>query len=227
MKPLYILLCLSTLAACSSGPTVPDWQIDTQAAMARYTQYYLQGRSQLAVASFAQSRAATAATGDIAAVAHLELVKCGVQTASLDLSACTPYTELAATATTPTDAAYYQFIRGQWTGLNSATLPHQYASLLEAAAASTDSSNARLMQISDPLSRLVAIGVMIERNQFNLKTLQIATDTAAAQGWRRPLLAYLLLQKKNLTEATQLQQIQSRIEIVESSLPKLSGDKHE
>lgn len=220
MKRLLSLLCVSTLAACGGGPTVPDWQIDTQAAMVRYTQYYLQGRSKLADASFAKSRAATAATGDIAAVAHLELVKCGVQTAALDLSACTAYSSLATTATTPTDAAYYQFIRGLWTGLDSATLPPQYAPLLKAAAIKTDDYNTQLMQISDPLSRLVAVGVMIERNQFNLKTLQIATDTAAAQGWRRPLLAYLLLQKKNLTDAAQLQQIQSRIEIVESSLPK-------
>ena len=218
MKTLLSLILLSTLAACGGGPTVPDWKIDTQTAIARYTQYYLEGRSKLADASFAKSRAATASTGDIAAVGHLELVKCGVHIAALDLSACQPYTALAVTDTTQTDAAYYRFIQGDWQGLDSASLPPQYAALLKNPTASAEEVNQILLNISDPLSRLVASGVTIQRKQFNQKTLQIATDTAASQGWRRPLLAYLLLQQKNLTDPVQLQQIKSRIEIVESSL---------
>ncbi|WP_124950039.1 hypothetical protein [Sulfuriferula thiophila] len=218
MKTLLSLILLSTLAACGGGPTVPDWKIDTQTAIARYTQYYLEGRSKLADASFAKSRAATASTGDIAAVGHLELVKCGVHIAALDLSACQPYTALAVTDTTQTDAAYYRFIQGDWQGLDSTSLPPQYAALLKNPTASAEEVNQILLNISDPLSRLVASGVTIQRKQFNQKTLQIATDTAASQGWRRPLLAYLLLQQKNLTDPVQLQQIKSRIEIVESSL---------
>ncbi|ARU31604.1 hypothetical protein CAP31_07850 [Sulfuriferula sp. AH1] len=216
MKTLFSLILLSTLAACSGGPTVPDWKIDTQTGIARYTQYYLEGRSKLAEASFAKSRAATAATGDIAAVAHLELVKCGVQTAAVDPSPCQAYTALAANATSAQDAAYYRFISGDWQGLNSADLPAQYAPLVNKSTA--DDINPLLQHINDPLSRLVASGVAVKRNQFNLKTLQIAADTAAAQGWRRPLLAYLLLEEKNTTESAQLQQIRTRIEIIESSL---------
>lgn len=218
MKTLLSLMLLSTLAACGGGPTVPDWKIDTQTAIVRYTQYYLEGRSKLADASFAKSRAATASTGDIAAVGHLELVKCGVHIAALDLSACQPYTALAVTDTTHTDAAYYRFIQGDWQGLDSASLPAQYVPLLKKPTASAEEVNQMLLSITDPLSRLVASGVMVQRKQFNQKTLQIATDTAASQGWRRPLLAYLLLQQKNLTDPVQLQQIKSRIEIVESSL---------
>lgn len=218
MKIIFGLILLSALTACGGGPTVPDWQIDTQTGITRYTQHYLEGRSKLAEASFAKSRAATAATGDIAAVGHLELVKCGVQTAALELTPCQAYSTLAATASTNADAAYYRFIRGEWQGLNSANLPAQYAALMNKAAASADDINQTLLNINDPLSRLVASGVAVERNQFNLKTLQIAADTAATQGWRRPLLAYLLLQQKYITEPAQLQALRTRIEIVESSL---------
>lgn len=216
MRILFSMILLSMLAACSSGPAVPDWKIDTQTGIVRYTQYYLEGRSKLAAASFAKARAATAATGDIAAVAHLELVKCGVQTAAVDPAPCQAYTELAANATNAGDAAYYRFISGDWQGLDSANLPAQYAPLVSQSTA--DGINPLLQHIDDPLSRLVASGVAVKRNQFNLKTLQIAADTAAAQGWRRPLLAYLLLQEKNTTEPAQLQQIRTRIEIIESSL---------
>jgi hypothetical protein len=219
MRIVYILILISMLTACGGGPTVPDWQIDTQTGIARYTQYYLEGRSKLAAASFAKSRAATAASGDIAAVAHLELVKCGIQVAALDLTPCDEYSKLAATATTAADAAYFRFIRGTWQGSDSAALPSQYATFANKTTASTDDINTALQQIDDPLSRLVASGIAVERQQYNLKTLQIAADTAATQGWRRPLLAYLLLQQKNTADPVLLQQIQSRIEIVESSLP--------
>lgn len=219
MKILWSLLLISTLAACSSGETVPDWKIDTQSAMQRYTQYYLEGRSKLADASFAKARAATAATGDIAAVGHLELAKCGVQVAALNLAPCPAYRALAANDTPATDAAYYRFLTGEWRDLERNALPSQYAPLLNKSSASTDEVNQTLQGITDAVSRLVATGVMVKRKQFNLRTLQIASDTAAAQGWRRPLLAYLLLQKINITDPIQQQQIQTRIEIVESSLP--------
>lgn len=219
MKILWSLLLISTLTACSSGETVPDWKIDTQSAMQRYTQYYLEGRSKLADASFARARAATAATGDIAAVGHLELVKCGVQVAALNPAPCSAYSALAANDTPVTDAAYYRFLVGEWRVLDRNALPSQYTPLVDKSSASIDEVNQTIQGIHDPVSRLVATGVMVKRKQFNLRTLQIASETAAAQGWRRPLLAYLLLQKINITDPSQQQQIQTRIEIVESSLP--------
>lgn len=211
---ISVFLLVLLLSACSSGPTVPDWKIDTQTAMERYTQYYLEGRSKLALASFNKARSASAATADINAVAHLELVRCGVAMAALDSSPCTGYTSLA--STNPVDANYYHFLIGDWRLLNAKILPSSYQTMV--VPGSVAESNARISQISDPLSRLIAISVNVVRQQYDNQTLDIAINTASEQGWRRPLLAYLLVQEKNSANPTQQQLIRARIELLQSSL---------
>jgi hypothetical protein len=51
-----------------------------------------------------------------------------------------------------------------------------------------------LKAIDDPLSRLVAIGVLFQRGGASPEAIALAVDTASAQGWRRPLLAWLGVQ---------------------------------
>ncbi len=215
MKIALITLTL-LLSACSSGPTVPDWQIDTQTAMARYTQHYLEGRSKLAQTSFEKARNASASTANINAIAHLELVKCGVAMAALDTSPCTAYTRLAQQNSDARDANYYRFLTGNNQHLDKTLLPSQYQVLLQAQ--SVNDINNAVGQIADPLSRLIAVSVSYVQQKYDDKTLQIAIDTASAQGWRRPLLVYLRIQEKNTQDALQLQQIQTRIELLTSPL---------
>jgi hypothetical protein len=50
-------------------------------------------------------------------------------------------------------------------------------------------------EIKDPLSRLVAAGVLLRGGAAVPALLQQGVDTAE-QGWRRPLMAWLLLQLK-------------------------------
>jgi hypothetical protein len=42
----------------------------------------------------------------------------------------------------------------------------------------------------------VAAGVVLRTGQADPQVLQLAVDTASAQGWRRPLLAWLGVQLK-------------------------------
>jgi hypothetical protein len=213
MKTSVLILVL-LLSACGGGPTVPDWQIDTQAAMARYTQYYLEGRSKLALASFNKARSASAATADINAVAHLELVRCGVSMAALDSAPCTGYTSLA--STNADDANYYRFLTGDWQSLDTKRLPYAYQAFVSSK--SITESNTQINKISDPLSRLIATSISVIRHQYDLHTIELAINTASEQGWRRPLLAYLLIQEKNTPDPIQQQLIKARIELLQSSL---------
>ena len=48
--------------------------------------------------------------------------------------------------------------------------------------------------VQDPLSRLVAAGVLFRSGRASPAVIEIAIDTASAQGWRRPLMAWLGLQ---------------------------------
>jgi hypothetical protein len=217
MKFFFSMLTAFTLSACGGGTPVPDWQIDAQTAMQRYTRYYLEGQVQRADASFTQARKAVAATGNINAVGHLELVRCGLRTAALDFTPCSGYNQLAALTSDPADAAYARFISGDWQGLNRALLPPQYAAF---AAAAPDSAEAQriAVAISDPVSQLIATGLSIRRGKVDDVTLQAAVDTASAQGWRRPLLTYLKLQQQRSTDPAVLAALRTRIQLVEESL---------
>lgn len=218
MKIIFILILILLLSACGSGQTAPDWQFDAQTAAERYTRYYLAGDVKLAATSFAQARAAVAATGDVAAVGHIELVRCGLHSAALDFAPCTGYTELAAIRTTPADSAYARFISADWHGMETKLLPAQYVALVGAASQPQAVINRAIVAISDPVSRLIASGLMVKRGTFDATTLQNAVDTASAQGWRRPLLTYLGLQAKLGGDAATLAAIQARIRLVEQSM---------
>ncbi len=217
MKIIFILILSMLLGACA-GQSAPDWQYEAKAAVERYTQHYLAGDVKLAQTSFFQARAAVAATGDVAAVGHIELVRCGLHSAALDFAPCTGYTELAAIRTTPADSAYARFISADWHGMETKLLPAQYVALVGAASQPQAVINRAIVVISDPVSRLVASGLMVKRGTFDATTLQNAVDTASAQGWRRPLLTYLGLQAKLGGDAATLAAIQARIRLVEQSM---------
>jgi len=68
-------------------------------------------------------------------------------------------------------------------------------------AVATAGNAASLAGIADPLSRLVAAGVLLQTGHASPAVITTATDTASAQGWRRPLMAWLLLQVQR-AEAT-------------------------
>ena len=51
-----------------------------------------------------------------------------------------------------------------------------------------------LLAIKDPLSRLVAAGVLFKMSLGDPAVMALAVDTASEQGWSRPLLAWLHLQ---------------------------------
>jgi len=219
MKILFIPILSLLLGACA-GQSAPDWQYDAQTAATRYTQHYLAGDVKLAETSFVQARSAVAATGDIAAVGHIELLRCGLHVAVLDFAPCTGYTELAAIRTTPADNAYARFISGNWQGIDPKLVPAQYGTLMGTANQSQAHINQNIVAIADPVSRLVATGVMVRRGQFDAATLQAAVDVASKQGWRRPLLTYLGLQEKQGGDAATLAVIAARIRLVEQSMMK-------
>jgi hypothetical protein len=60
-----------------------------------------------------------------------------------------------------------------------------------AAVAGGDASTASVQAIDDPLSRLIAAAVLFRAGKASPATIALAAETASAQGWRRPLLAWL------------------------------------
>jgi hypothetical protein len=77
-----------------------------------------------------------------------------------------------------------------------------------------------VQSIEDPLSRLVAIAVLFQARKASPDMIAAAADTASAQGWRRPLLAWLQVQAKLAEaagDAVEAQRLRRRIELVLSA----------
>jgi hypothetical protein len=208
MNKLLSTLTLTALllSACASRPPTPDWQNNAFAALNNFTAAYLNGNTKVADFEFARAKTEVARTGRADLMARLELAHCATQVASLDLQACTGYEALAADAQAP-ERAYAAFLSGHWSGLDPTLLPVAYRSLVtqtleaeksgampKAATANNPQNgqgNSALSQIQDPLSRLIATGTLLQKEQLTLVDIGIAVKTASDQGWRRPLLSWL------------------------------------
>jgi hypothetical protein len=216
---VVLLSTVLFLAACSGGPMPPEWQTQSHASLERFSQQYLEGNSRLAERSFAEVKAAVAATGRPELAARAELVRCALATAALDIDACEGFDAMRIEATAD-DQAYRAFLNGQWQAQDVGWLPSQYRAV--ASARDETARNKAMQQIEDPVSRLVTAGVLFRLAQLSPEGLTTAIDTASAQGYRRPLLAYLNVQAKRAEaagDAAALQSIQKRIDLVYQSLP--------
>jgi hypothetical protein len=159
------------LAACGGSPPAPQWQGDAAQAMAAFQRAYLAGETARAEAEFKAARKDLASTGRADLVARAELVRCATRSASLELDECPGFTALQ--DATPENVRYAEYLLGKASHRGS----------------------------DDPLSRLVAASVQFRSGGIDPAGIARAVDIASAQGWRRPLLAWLGVQLKRAEDA--------------------------
>lgn len=211
-------LTLTALAACSSGPPVPDWKMNAQSSVERFQAAYLSGNALVEQTEFRRARSQVAGTGKLELVARIELLRCAARVASLAFEDCAGFEALQADAT-DADRAYAAWLAGKAQAADVALLPEAQRA---AASASSDTAAASAVTaIKDPLSQLVAAGVLLRSGRATPELLDTAVATASDQGWRRPLLAWLGVQRLRAEQAgdTQAaQRIARRMAIVEQPL---------
>ena len=180
MKILFLFSAV-LLSGCASSSPQPDWQLNAKSALDSFQQRYLRGDTRAAQAEFDRARAELQSTGRGDLVARAELVRCAVRAASLEFDNCPGFERLRADAGAE-ELAYADFLSGkiERTG--------------------TD----------DLLSRLVSHGVKFNSGKATPENIAAAVDIASAQGWRRPLLAWLGVQEKR-AEAAGDREAQERI----------------
>jgi hypothetical protein len=183
------LAALLQLAACAGGPPPPEWQTNARAALDRAVAAYLAGQTRIADTEFGLARRELARTGRADQVALAELTRCAVRVAAVEFGPCTGFEALRVDAS-PAERAYADYLAGRVAPADVALLPVPHRAI----GASGAASGASLKAIDDPLSRLVAIGVLFQRGGASPEAISLAVDTASAQGWRRPLLAWLGVQ---------------------------------
>ena len=206
-----VVCAVLALAACSSTPPVPDWQMNAQGSAQKAINAYLSGQTRVERLEWERARAEVARTGRPDLLARLELMRCAAQLASLVLEPCDRFEALRPDAAAP-EQAYGDYLAGRLQPQQVPLLPEAQRKV----AVSVDAS--ALAGIEDPLSRLVAAGVLFQAGRASPAVIAAATDTASAQGWSRPLLAWLLLQVQRAEaagDAASAAALRRRISLVE------------
>lgn len=193
-KQICVWALALLLAACTSGPAAPDWQLNARAHVERFTAAYLEGNQRVHEREFELALQEVSRTGQADQIARVQLNQCALQVASLNFEACQGFEDLRQDVNEDT-LAYARYLSGQMQAEDAdiALLPAQH----QAAARGQD----QLADIDDPLARLVAAGVLLRRGQATPERVAAAVDTASAQGWRRPLLAWLGVQLEQARQA--------------------------
>ena len=211
----HCLIALSSaamLTACVGGPAPPEWQLQAHSALDRSVTAYLGGDSRVAAQEFDLARTQLARTGRIDLMARAELRRCAAQLASLDFKPCEGFETIRIDAAAA-ERAYADFLTADLKQEDAALMaPSQR--VLAAMGLAGDPAQA-LRDLGDPLSRLVAAGVLLRAGRANPEVIALAVDTASSQGWRRPLLAWLNLQARRAEQAgatAEAERLRRRIE---------------
>ena len=207
-KRLALIVAVGTLAACGSNPPPPDWQLNAKAASERSTAAYLTGNARIDAAELARARAEVARTGRADLLARVELTHCAAKVASLVLEPCSAF-EALRTDAPAAERAYADYLAGKLAVADASLLPQAHRAVANNPAA--------LQGIADPLARQVAAGVLFASQRADPRVIETAIETASAQGWRRPLLAWLNVELKRAEAAgaaVEAERLRRRIAIV-------------
>lgn len=220
MKPAAPLIAAVLLTACAGGPKPLDWQLEARGSMERSVAAYMEGNSRVESAELARARSQLARTGRVDLLANAELLHCATRVASLVFEPCAGFEALRRDAT-EAQRVYADYLRGE--------MPPQGIALLPApqrAAAAGDAG--AIAGIADPLSQLVAAGVLLQTGRASPAVIAQATETASAQGWRRPLLAWLGVQAQRAGQAGDLEEaarLRRRIALTQGSASPEKGNR--
>jgi hypothetical protein len=212
-----LVAAIVLLAACASAPMPPDWQLNARQAVDAAVVAYLEGNARAEAAESARARGEIARTGRADLLARAELMRCAARVASLVFEPCEGFESLRADAAAA-ELAYADYLAGRIAPPQIALLPEPHRAV--AAAANDAAAAAALRAIDDPLSRLIAAGVLFRTSRASPEVLQIAVDTASSQGWRRPLLAWLnvqLLLAERAGAVAEAERLRRRIALVQGS----------
>ncbi len=187
---LVSLAAAAALVACAGGPPPPDWQANAKAAIDQAVAAYLAGDARGEAQAFERAREQIARTGRPDWLARVELMRCAAHVASLAFEPCTGFERLRGDADAAERAYADHLAARRLAKEDIERLPPAQRGVAQAVAGG-DAASVDVQGIDDPLSRLIAVAVLFQAGKASPAAITLAADTASAQGWRRPLLAWL------------------------------------
>ena len=199
------------VTACSSTPPPPDWQSNSKTAIERSVAAQLNGDARIEALEFERARREVARTGRFDLAARIELMHCAARVANLAFEPCTGFDAIR-DQSGPAERSYGDYLEGR------DVAPQDIALLPPAQQVGAGpGSGSSLKDIADPFARLVAIGVRFRMKRADPDAIDLAIDTASAQGWSVPLLTWLGVQLKRAEAAgadDEARRLRRRIELI-------------
>ncbi|MCG6533156.1 MAG: hypothetical protein L7F78_00400 [Syntrophales bacterium LBB04] len=190
-QSLLLVLCL-LLTGCGASKPIPDWLSISYSQLESYKKSYLSGKEQIAAIQFKGALSEIKKSGDLEILARAHLTRMALQTALLEDMESDEFLKIDALSPSVQNRNFYAFLKGEMAQVEEKLLPPQYQGISKNVKQPAGAAQLQeLGKIEDPLSQLIAIGILVRLHQENEAILQRAIDTASAQGWKKALLVYL------------------------------------
>ena len=192
MKKLLWMAVFLLLAGCGTTKPTPSWFSTGSSQLDNYKKHYLGGQDKIAALEFNDALKEIKKSGDLEILGRAYLIRMALQTAALQDLTSAEYEQIKAVQPSPANENFYAFLQGKIAQVDEKMLPGQYLNFIEALRRQEADLRLRAIeQLDDPLSRLIAVGILLRLGQENEALLNKAVATASAEGWKKALIAYL------------------------------------
>lgn len=193
MKKITILLILMIpLLGCGGSKQIPEWIENSYNQLENYKKNYLSGKERIAELQFNKAIDEIKKSGNLEILGRAYLTKCAVHVAVLEACDEREYLSVEALEDIPRNRTFYNFLRGFFDKVDESLLPKQYTGVFKSLRKGiyTDAAH-EISKMEDPLSKLITASLFVQKNTYDEGVLNVAVDTAAQNGWKKALLAYL------------------------------------
>ncbi len=221
MRKIICLMMFSILlVGCGSSKPVPDWTDASFNQLDNYKKSYLSGKELIAEAYFNKAVDEIKSSGDLDILARAYLTKYACQVAVLEAFDDREYLKIEAVEPVLQNKNFHGFLKGAFDNVDEKLLPQQYEGFLRAFKSGKKEDVAReISKMDNPLSKLIAVGLLVKKNKVEEIDLKLAIDIASQNGWKKPLLAYLgKLQSfyKTNNEPDKAAHVEERIQLIKN-----------
>jgi hypothetical protein len=192
MKKVLWIAVFFLLAGCGTTKPAASWLSTGSNQLDSYKKHYLTGQEKIAALEFNDALKEIKKSGDLEILARSHLIRMAMQTATLQDLVSAEYLKIEAVHPSPANRNFYAFLQGEIAQVDAKLLPAQYLGFVETLRRTDEGERLRAIeQMEDPVSQLIAVGILVRMGQDNEAVLQRALATASAEGWKKALLVYL------------------------------------
>jgi hypothetical protein len=190
-KHQLLIICLLFLG-CASKP-LPDWLNTSYNQLENYKKSYLSGSEKIAALQFKCTINEIRKSGDLEILSRAYLIRMALQATAFENMNEEEYVKIDALQPSLPNRSFHAFLKGDISHTDVNLLPGQYRGLCKAL--QQKGNGVELLReidnMEDPLSQLIALGIIVRLQQDNEYVLKKAIVVASAQGWEKPLIVYL------------------------------------